>query len=191
MPPRSASSLGLTRTRRPFRAASSASPQSTSTSSSPFTLARADPTRRARSLTRGKKESTSLSRGFMAQPQDPPCSDLLGYYLVRWQGHALADDSWEPVEHLAHCPESRAENEAVAPRCPQVVRRFKFGPGIGPRGPSLRRRRPRWQPRHPPFGPPRPCRPRIGPWRGPAGAPVPGSLSDPLLSERWAHCWAH
>jgi hypothetical protein len=39
------------------------------------------------------------------------------YYLVRWQpeGHDSADDSWEPVEHLAHCPERVAEYEAAAP----------------------------------------------------------------------------
>jgi hypothetical protein len=127
-----------------------------------------------------------LSRGFMAQPQDPPCSDLLGYYLVRWQGHALADDSWEPVEHLAHCPERRAENEAVAPRCPQVVRRFKFGPGIGPRGPSLRRRRPRWQPRRPPLGAPRSYLRRVGPWRaGGLRRRCWAGLRDPLLVARW------
>jgi hypothetical protein len=37
------------------------------------------------------------------------------YYLVRWQGHASADDSWEPVEHLAHCQERVAKYEAAAP----------------------------------------------------------------------------
>ena len=35
------------------------------------------------------------------------------YYLVRWQGHASADDSWEPAEHL-DCPERVAEYEAAA-----------------------------------------------------------------------------
>ena len=44
------------------------------------------------------------------------------YYLVRWQGYASADDSWEPVEHLAHCPERVAEYEAAAPRRPQALR---------------------------------------------------------------------
>ena len=27
------------------------------------------------------------------------------YYLVRWQGHTSAANSWEPAEHLVHCPE--------------------------------------------------------------------------------------
>ena len=26
-------------------------------------------------------------------------------YLVRWQGHTSAAYSWEPAEHLVHCPE--------------------------------------------------------------------------------------
>ncbi len=37
------------------------------------------------------------------------------YYLVQWQGHDSADDSWEPEEHLAHCPERVAEYEAALP----------------------------------------------------------------------------
>ena len=44
------------------------------------------------------------------------------YYLVRWQGHASAEDSWEPVEHLAHCPERVAEYEAAAPLRPKARR---------------------------------------------------------------------
>jgi hypothetical protein len=44
------------------------------------------------------------------------------YYLVRWQGHDSADDSWEPAEHLAHCPERVAEYEAAAPRRPKARR---------------------------------------------------------------------
>jgi len=44
------------------------------------------------------------------------------YYLVRWQGHASAEDSWEPVEHLANCPERIAEYEAAAPRRPKARR---------------------------------------------------------------------
>jgi len=44
------------------------------------------------------------------------------YYLVRWQGHASADDSWEPAEHLVHCPERVAEYEAAAPRRPKALR---------------------------------------------------------------------
>jgi transposase InsO family protein len=44
------------------------------------------------------------------------------YYLVRWQGHDSAEDSWEPAEHLAHCPERVAEYEAAAPRRPKALR---------------------------------------------------------------------
>ena len=40
------------------------------------------------------------------------------YYLVRWQGHASAADSWEPAEHLENCPERVAEYEAAASRRP-------------------------------------------------------------------------
>jgi len=36
------------------------------------------------------------------------------HYLVRWQGHDSKDDSWEPVDHLANCPERIAEYEASA-----------------------------------------------------------------------------
>ena len=83
------------------------------------------------------------------------------YYLVRWQGHASATDSWEPVEHLAHCPERVAEYEAAAPRRPKTLRsRLRAGGG-----PYLWRR-PLLQSRPPPWGPPRPFRPRIGPWWG-------------------------
>ena len=38
------------------------------------------------------------------------------HYLVRWQGHDSADDSWEPVEHLTNCADRIAEYEAAAPR---------------------------------------------------------------------------
>ena len=43
-------------------------------------------------------------------------------YLVRWQGHASAADSWEPAEHLANCQERVAEYEAAAPRRPKALR---------------------------------------------------------------------
>ena len=42
------------------------------------------------------------------------------YYLVRWQDYASADDSWELVEHVAHCQERVAEYEEAAPRHPQA-----------------------------------------------------------------------
>ena len=48
--------------------------------------------------------------GSAPQPQDGP------RYLVRWQGHTSAADSWEPAEHLANCQERVAEYEAAAPR---------------------------------------------------------------------------
>jgi hypothetical protein len=46
------------------------------------------------------------------------CTILLGwtYYLVQWQRHDSADDSWEQADHLAHCPKPVAEYEAAAPR---------------------------------------------------------------------------
>ena len=44
------------------------------------------------------------------------------YYLVLWQGHASAADSWEPAEHLANCQERVAEYEAAAPRRPKALR---------------------------------------------------------------------
>ena len=43
------------------------------------------------------------------------------YYLVRWQGHASAADSWEPAEHLTNCQERVAEYEATAPRHPKAL----------------------------------------------------------------------
>jgi hypothetical protein len=42
------------------------------------------------------------------------------YYLVQWQGHDSAEDSWEPAEHLAHCPELVAEYAAAAPSHPKA-----------------------------------------------------------------------
>ena len=44
------------------------------------------------------------------------------YYLVRWQGHASAADSWEPTEQLANCQEWVAEYEAAAPRRLRALR---------------------------------------------------------------------
>ena len=44
------------------------------------------------------------------------------YHLVRWQGLASADDSWEPDEHFANCQELVAEYEAAAPCRPKAVR---------------------------------------------------------------------
>jgi hypothetical protein len=52
------------------------------------------------------------------------------YYLVRWQGHASAEDSWEPVEHLAHCPERVAKYQAAAPRRPKARRAQQRGLGL-------------------------------------------------------------
>ena len=43
------------------------------------------------------------------------------YYLVRWQGHASADDSWDPMEHLTHCLERVAKYEAAAPLRPKAL----------------------------------------------------------------------
>ena len=82
------------------------------------------------------------------------------YYLVRWQGHTSADDSWEPVEHLTHCPERVAEYEAAAPRRPAARRHAGRGgtarpagpdPSAPPASPWLRRSR---RPRRPPLAVP-------------------------------------
>jgi hypothetical protein len=54
------------------------------------------------------------------------------YYLVRWQGHASAEDSWEPVKHLAHCPERVAKYEAAAPRRPRARWAQQRGLGLSP-----------------------------------------------------------
>ena len=37
-------------------------------------------------------------------------------FLVRWKGHASADDEWLRAEELTHCPEKVAEYDAAAPR---------------------------------------------------------------------------
>ena len=51
------------------------------------------------------------------------------HYLVRWRGHASADDYWLRLEELAHCPEKVAEYDAAAPRR-GIARRP--GPAAGP-----------------------------------------------------------
>ena len=54
-------------------------------------------------------------------------------YLVRWRGHASADDEWLLLEELEHCPqqcpEKVAEYDAAAPRG-GIARRP--GPAAGP-----------------------------------------------------------
>ena len=50
-------------------------------------------------------------------------------YLVRWRGHASADDEWLRLEELAHCQEKVAEYDAAAPRG-GIARRP--GPAAGP-----------------------------------------------------------
>ena len=89
------------------------------------------------------------------------------YYLVRWQGHASADDSWEPVEHLTNCPERLAEYEAAAPRRPKARRTARSG-GADPAAPP--------PPAPPPptvFSPP--PRPPPGWAVGPLGSPLVGA----------------
>jgi hypothetical protein len=44
-------------------------------------------------------------------------------YLVRWRGHASADDECLQVEELAHCPAIVAEYDAAAPRRRHATRR--------------------------------------------------------------------
>ena len=89
------------------------------------------------------------------------------YYLVRWQGHDSADDSWEPEEHLAHCPERVAEYEAAAPRRPKARRAAAAKPpgsvDSGPGGPPPA-----------PAEAPAPVAP-AGWAVGPAGAPALGA----------------
>ena len=89
------------------------------------------------------------------------------YYMVRWQGHASADDSWEPVEHLTNCPERLAEYEAAAPRRPKARRTARSG-GADPAAPP--------PPAPPPptvFSPP--PRPPPGWAVGPLGSPLVGA----------------
>jgi hypothetical protein len=90
------------------------------------------------------------------------------YYLVRWQGHASVDDSWEPAEHLAHCPERVAEYEAAAPRRPSARR--AAARGLPPSGDPV--------PPGPPLAaPPEPTAPRApaGWVVAPAGPPALGA----------------
>jgi hypothetical protein len=87
------------------------------------------------------------------------------YYLARWRGHDSADDSWEPAEHLAQCPERVAEYEAAAPRRLRA-RRAAAAKSPGPVGP---------EPGGPPPAPveaPTPVAPPAGWAVGPAGAPA-------------------
>ena len=93
------------------------------------------------------------------------------YYLVRWQGHASATDSWEPVEHLAHCPERVAEYEAAAPRRPKALRsRHRAGGGAVPVAAPPAAVPP------PSAGPTPPIPPPDWTVVGPAHAPVLGSV---------------
>jgi len=49
-------------------------------------------------------------------------------YLVRWRGHASADDEWLRLEELAHCPAKVAEYDAAAPRRRHAARRGAAAP---------------------------------------------------------------
>jgi hypothetical protein len=49
-------------------------------------------------------------------------------YLVRWRGHASADDEWLLLEELAHCPAKVAEYDAAAPRRRHAARRDTAAP---------------------------------------------------------------
>jgi hypothetical protein len=116
------------------------------------------------------------------------CKTLCGrtYYLVRWQSHSSAEDSWEQVEHLVHCPERNAESyEAAAPLQPMARQAQQRDlalpwPALG----LKQTRHTRHQPRY--------CRllPRAGSWRR-GRAPLNMSRSwarpsddDPLLVAR-------
>jgi hypothetical protein len=49
-------------------------------------------------------------------------------YLVRWRGHASADDEWLRLQELAHCPAKVAEYDAAAPRRRHAARRHAAAP---------------------------------------------------------------
>jgi hypothetical protein len=49
-------------------------------------------------------------------------------YLLRWRGHASADDEWLRLEELAHCPAKVAECDAAAPRRRHAARRHAAAP---------------------------------------------------------------
>ena len=90
------------------------------------------------------------------------------YYLVRWQGHASADDSWEPVENLNNCPERLAEYEAAAHRRPKARRVAARGGAAPPPPPPVPTQPSVAIPPHPPCPPPA--------WVvGPAAPPVVGA----------------
>ena len=92
------------------------------------------------------------------------------YYLVRWQGHTSASDSWEPAEHLAHCPERVAEYEAAAPRRPKALRALRRAGG-----PSAAALQPSRAASPPPVAPPRPAPPSGWAVAAAGGLPVLGS----------------
>ena len=98
------------------------------------------------------------------------------YYLVRWQGYASADDSWEPVEHLAHCPERVAEYEAAAPRRPQALRaRQRAAAPSAEAAPSVAAPPPAGVPPPPPGVPPPPVPPPGWSVAAAAGSLAPGA----------------
>jgi hypothetical protein len=49
-------------------------------------------------------------------------------YLVRWRGHATADDEWLRLEGLAPCPAKVAEYDVAAPRRRHAARRHAAAP---------------------------------------------------------------
>ena len=58
-------------------------------------------------------------------------------YLVLWQGHASAADSWEQVEHIANSQERVAEYEAAA-TCRSKALRAHQRAGLAPLAPAHR-----------------------------------------------------
>ena len=128
--------------------------------SSPTIPARADPTPPALSpsLTRGQE-----GKHVVEQLLNRKTLSGRTYYLVRWQGHSSADDSWEPVEHLAHCPERVAEYEAAAPRRPKALQTLPKAAGSSSAGAAL-----------PAAAPPPPVAPPHPPAVAPPPFPPPG-----------------
>jgi hypothetical protein len=71
------------------------------------------------------------------------------YYLVRWQGHDSAEDSWEPAEHLATVrsgSRSTRRLRLAVPR-PRGRRPPKLRTPLTPDRPDRRRFRGRPRPR--------------------------------------------
>jgi len=90
------------------------------------------------------------------------------YFLVRWRGHASAEDSWEPVENLTNCPERLAEYAAAAHRRPKARRAAaRVEPALLPHHPVP-------SPRQVPGLPP-PPQPPVGWVIEPLGLPVVGA----------------